>query len=64
MVRFPRTEAEGGDAKAQFNSGLMYYNGEGVGHDYKEAVKWYRKLVEGWHILSVELRQAIVKMVW
>ncbi len=37
--------------------------GEGVGHDYKEAVKWYRKLVEGWHILSVELRQAIVKMV-
>ena len=35
-----------GDAKAQYNLGLMYYNGQGVLQDYKEAVKWYRKSAE------------------
>ncbi len=24
----------------------MYYNGEGVPKDYKEAVKWYRKAAD------------------
>ncbi len=32
--------AEQGDARAQFNLGLIYYNGKGVPQDYKEAVKW------------------------
>lgn len=32
--------AEQGDADAQFNLGLMYYNGQGVLQDYEEAVKW------------------------
>ena len=31
-----------GDAKAQYNLGLMYENGQGVTQDYKEAVKWCR----------------------
>jgi hypothetical protein len=31
-----------GDANAQFNLGVMYYKGQGVTQDYKEAVKWYR----------------------
>jgi uncharacterized protein len=35
-----------GDAKAQYNLGLMYYNGQGVVQDYKEAVKWYRQSAE------------------
>ena len=34
--------AEGGDAIAQFNLGLMYDNGEGVPEDDTQAVKWYR----------------------
>jgi TPR repeat protein len=34
--------AEGGDARAQYNLGLMYDNGTGVPQDYAEAVKWYR----------------------
>ena len=38
--------AEGGDAEAQNNLGAMYYNGEGVPQDYKEAVKWQRKAAE------------------
>ena len=32
-----------GYAKAQFNLGLMYYNGQGVRQDYTQAVQWYRK---------------------
>ena len=38
--------AEKGDAKAQFDLGLKYENGEGVLQDYAEAAKWYRKAAE------------------
>ena len=41
-----RALAEQGDAKAQYNLGVMYGNGEGVTQDDKEAVKWYRKSAE------------------
>ena len=41
--------AEQGHAKAQYNLGLMYDNGEGVLKDDKEAVKWYRKAAEQGH---------------
>ena len=41
-----RPLAEQGVAEAQFNLGLMYYDGEGVPQDYAEAVKWYRKAAE------------------
>ncbi len=33
--------AEQGDASAQVNLGSMYYNGQGVPQDYKEALRWY-----------------------
>ena len=29
-------------AGAQFSLGLMYYKGQGVPQDYKEAVQWFR----------------------
>ena len=38
--------AEQGDAKAQFNLGVMYVKGDGVTQDYQEAVKWYRLAAE------------------
>ena len=38
--------AEQGDSLAQFNLGLMYYNGRGVTKDYTEAIKWYKKAAE------------------
>jgi len=38
--------AEQGDAKAQYNLGLMYSKGQGVPQDYKEGVKWYRLSAE------------------
>lgn len=39
-------EAERGDAEAQFTLGAMYYKGQGVPQDYKEAVRWYTKAAE------------------
>ena len=38
--------ADQGDAKAQYDLGLMYGNGQGVAKNYAEAVKWYRKAAE------------------
>jgi uncharacterized protein len=40
-----RMKAEQGNAEAQSNLGGMYFNGQGVSQDYKEAVKWYRLAV-------------------
>ena len=46
-VRQWRQAAEQGDAAAQYNLGLCYYNGwSGVTQNYYEAVKWYRKAAE------------------
>ena len=38
--------AEQGDASAQFNLGVMYYDGQGVKQDYFKAVEWYQKAAE------------------
>ncbi|MGN6890600.1 tetratricopeptide repeat protein, partial [Neisseria sp. P0014.S004] len=38
--------AKQGNAKAQYNLGGMYYNGQGVRKDYAQAVQWYRKAAE------------------
>lgn len=41
-----RAAAEKGDADSQFNIGLMYEQGIGVGKDEKSALAWYRKSAE------------------
>jgi TPR repeat protein len=38
--------AEQGDAKAQYNLGVMYRKGHGVPKNDAEAVNWYRKAAE------------------
>ena len=38
--------AEQGDARAQFNLGVMFANGQGVPKDEQQAVVWYRKAAE------------------
>jgi len=35
-----------GDAKAQYNLGLMYAEGTGVPRDFDQAVSWFRKSAE------------------
>jgi TPR repeat protein len=38
--------ASGGDVLAQYNLGTMYYDGDGVPKNYREAEKWLRKAAE------------------
>lgn len=39
-------KANQGDAEAQYNLAILYYNGNVVSQSYEEAVKWYRKSAE------------------
>ena len=41
-----RTRAEAGDAVAQYNLGVLYYDGIGTERNYKEALKWFRLAAE------------------
>jgi TPR repeat protein len=41
-----RKAAELGEAKAQCNLGVSYYNGDGVAVDKAQAIKWFRKSAE------------------
>ncbi len=41
-----RPLAEQGNARAQYNLGVMYENGRGVPQDYAKALQWYRKAAE------------------
>jgi hypothetical protein len=45
-LRLLRPLSESGDARAQFNLGVMYSEGQGVPQDYAEAGKWYRLSAE------------------
>ncbi len=41
--------ADRGDAKAQYNLGVIHANGKGVPRNYEAAAKWYRKAAELGH---------------
>ena len=41
-----RQLADQGDSSAQFNLGLLYYDGKGVPQDYTEAANWFRRAAE------------------
>ncbi len=38
-----RAKAEAGEAAAEYQIGLKYYQGSSVGQNYAEAAKWFRK---------------------
>src|ERR1017187_7820115 len=44
-----QAEAGQGNAKAQCDLGICYMSGLGVGKDYVEAVKWFRKAADQNH---------------
>lgn len=46
------TQAERGDADAQFHLGLRFANGQGPGLNYAQAARWYRKAAEQSHALA------------
>ena len=41
--------AEQGNADAQFELGLMHFNGHGVPQDWEESAKWHRKAADQGH---------------
>ena len=41
-----KKSAEQGIAESQYNLGNMYYHGQGVTQDYKQAVYWWQKSAE------------------
>jgi len=41
-----KARADGGDAKAQNELGVLYEKGQGVSQDYLESLKWYHKAAE------------------
>ena len=41
--------AKHGDAKAQYNLGVLYEKGDGVSKNLRKAVKWYLKAAEQAH---------------
>jgi TPR repeat protein len=45
-LRLFRSFAEQGNAYAQFNLGLMYFQGRGVPQDYGTAAAWYRRAAD------------------
>jgi uncharacterized protein len=47
-----RPLAEQGDASAQYHLGKMYYLGQGVPQDYREAMKWSRLAAEKGNALA------------
>jgi TPR repeat protein len=42
-------KATEGDAEAQFNLGIMYYEGGAVRQDFRLAADWFRKAAEQGH---------------
>ena len=44
-----RPLAEQGNAGAQYGLGYMYYIGQGIPEDHKEAMKWFHKAAEQGH---------------
>ena len=37
--------AQKGNAEAQYNLGVMYFNGQGVARNYRQAAAWYKKVL-------------------
>lgn len=56
--------AENGDAKAQFNLGLLYAYGRGVAMNNGEAVKWYRKASDQGDTLAQTELGSMYKFGW
>ena len=59
-LRELRTLAEQDFVRAQYNLGLMYYNGEGVPRDYAEAATWFRRAADQGHADAKAALQRLV----
>ena len=60
-VYWYQKSAEQGDAEAQYNLGVAYYNGEGVEQSHSKAVYWLRKACENFNDEACEFLNKIKK---
>ncbi|NKB61273.1 MAG: hypothetical protein GKR95_03735 [Gammaproteobacteria bacterium] len=44
-----KTEANAGSVEAQFNMGILYYEGKGVEKDRQKSIFWFRRAAEAGH---------------
>jgi Sel1 repeat/gag-polyprotein putative aspartyl protease len=51
-MRWYRMVADQGYAAAQFNVGMLYFNGWGVPQDYAEAMRWFRMAADQGYALA------------
>ena len=51
-LKWYRKAANQGDARAQYNLGLVYTDGQGVAQDYAEAANWYRLAAGQGHFIA------------
>ena len=51
-ARIYKDLAERGNSSAQYNLGLLYYDGQGVAQDYRQAAKWWQKAAEQGYSMS------------
>ena len=56
-----RPLADKGDAKAQYNLGIMYDTGQGVSQDYVQAHKWYNLSASRASADETDVRDSAVK---
>ena len=54
-------KAKAGDADAQRDLGLHYFNGDGVTQDNEESIKWSLKSMESFHAQMEKTRSAILQ---
>lgn len=48
-IKFCHQAAEQGETAAQYQLGLCYANGRGVGRDLSQAARWYDKAAKSGH---------------
>src|SRR5215467_15847345 len=54
--RLWRGPAEGGEAAAAYNLGLLFRDGHGVGQDFSEAARWFTRAAnQGFAVAQVDL---------
>ena len=58
-LRLWRPAAERGNARAQFNLGIMYNNGNGVPKDYATAHKWFSRAAAQGDETAAEYRDLV-----
>ena len=56
-------DAKDGNALAQYNVGICYYNGEYVEQNYEKAVSWFTKSAKNGNVYSISQCCSFIKVI-